>query len=385
MTQYVTNFTRGCLVHWTKSHAIAEAVANALDSDGELSFDFGEDYISLTNKDIKVSNKMLLSGLSDKREDDTKRGYHGQGIIQAMIVLTDQNINVSIYNNDVVWRPEFQYSSQFDADIMVINESPFDNGTNFTVVIEGLSPQDIDEVKQRCLVFQDREVLYSTQYGDIISNLEDEEGGEVFCGDMYVCQNKNFKYSYNFKPKGIKLSQDRDAVSQWDLQQLTAKLIIATGDKGFIKEAIKANKADTEYVNASWAGTSSYTPDELDDDFADEFLAEHGAVLVTSSYSEHKNNEKAGNKSVYIDNERIVRSINSSSLYQSAMENYVEVERETFSELLLKTLERMEDLLYSNGLIDYSQQNTDKPRTGDNEVVDWLDEIKSRVDCKDWD
>ncbi|AHK11612.1 hypothetical protein S140_205 [Shewanella sp. phage 1/40] len=384
MTQYITNYTRGCFIHWSTSHAIAEAVANALDSDGELSFDFGGDYISLTNKDIKVSNKMLMSGLSDKRYDDSKRGRHGIGIIQAMVVLTDQNINVSIYNNDIVWRPEFQYSSQFDADIMVINESPFDNGTNFTVIIEGLSPQDIDEVKQRCLVFQDREVLHSTEYGDIISKLEDEEGGEVFCGDMYVCQNKNFKYSYNFKPKGIKLSQDRDAVSQWDLQQLTAKLIIATKDDDFIKEAIKANKADTEYVNTVWT-SSAATSDSLDDSFADEFLSEHGAKLVTSSYSDHQANEKAGNKSVYIDNARIVTAISSSTLYQSAMESFVEVERETFSELLLKTLERMEELLYSNGLINYTEQNTDKPRTGDNEIVDWLDEIKDRVDNEYWD
>lgn len=385
MVQYKTNYTRGCFSHWSISKSISEMTSNFLDSEGERSFEFGENFIELTNKNIKVSNKMLLSGLSDKRGDTSKRGQFGLGFCQSIVVLTDLDIKVTVLNNNIKWQPSFQHCNQFDADIMVINESPCANGNDFTVLIEGLSAEDIDEVKQRCLVFQDREVLYSTKYGDIISNLEDEEGGEVFCGDMYVCQNKNFKYSYNFKPKGVKLSQDRDAVSQWDLQQLTAKVIIATGDKVFIKEAIKADKADTEYVNASWAGSSSYTPDELDDDFADEFLTEHGAVLVTSSYKEHQANEKAGNKSVYIDNERIVRSISSSSLYQSAMENYVEVERETFSELLLKTLARMEDLLYNHDLIDYTQQNTDKPRIGDNEIVDWLDDIKIRVDCEDWD
>lgn len=384
MTQYMTNFSRGCFHHWSISKGVMEVASNALDSDGELSFEFGEDYISLTNKDIRVSTKVLLMGMSDKRNDHTKRGVFGCGLVQSMVVLTDQNINVSIYNNNVMWQPEFQHCNQFDADIMVINESPCDNGTNFTVLIEGLSPQDIDEVKQRCLVFQDREVLYSTEYGDVIANLEDEEGGEVFCGDMYVCQNKNFKYSYNFKPKGIKLSQDRDAVSQWDLQQLTAKLIIATKDDDFIKEAIKANKADTEYVNSSWT-SSATTSDSLDDSFADEFLSEHGAKLVTSSYSDHQANEKAGNKSVYINNERIVKAISSSNLYQSAMESYIEVERETFSELLLKTLAQMEGLLYDNGLISYTEQNTDKPRTGNNEIVDWLDELKDRISDKNWD
>jgi hypothetical protein len=384
MTQYITNFSRGCFHHWSISKSIMELVQNALDSDGDFSYDIGEDYISLINKDIKVSNKLLMMGCSDKREDSTKRGQFGVGSIQAMVVLTDLGINVGIYNNNVLWQPAFEHSLQFDTDVMVINETPCNNGNDFTVLIEGLSSEDIDEVKQRCLVFQDREVLYSTEYGDIISNLEDEEGGEVFCGELYVCQNKNFKYSYNFKPKGIKLSQDRDAVSQWDLQQLTAKLIIATKDDDFIKEAIKSNKADTEYVNTGWT-SSSATSDSLDDSFADEFLSEHGAKLVTSSYSDHQANEKAGNKSVYIDNERIVKAINNSSLYQSAMESFVEVERETFSELLLKTLDRVEELLYDNDLISYTEQNTDKTRTGNNEIVDWLDEIKERVDNEDWD
>jgi hypothetical protein len=384
MVQYKTNYTRGCFSHWSISKSISEMTSNFLDSEGARSFEIGENFIELTNKNIKVSNKMLLSGLSDKRGDDSKRGQFGLGFCQSIVVLTDLDIKVTVLNNNILWQPSFQHCNQFDADIMVINESPCDNGSDFTVLIEGLSPEDIDEVKQRCLVFQDREVLYSTQYGDVIANLEDEEGGEVFCGDMYVCQNKNFKYSYNFKPKGIKLSQDRDAVSQWDLQQLTAKLIIATKDDSFIKEAIKSNKADTEYVNSGWA-ESSATSDNLDDSFADDFLSEHGAKLVTSSYSDHQANEKAGNKSVYINNPRIVMAISSSTLYQSAMENYVEVERETFSELLLKTLAQMEELLYDKGLINYTEQNTDKPRTGNNIIVDQLDEIKIRVDCEDWD
>jgi len=384
MTQYVTNFSRGCFHHWTPSKAVMELVQNALDSDGEFTYELGEDYISLTNKDIKVSNKLLMMGMSDKRDDPTKRGKFGVGSIQSMVVLTDLGINVSIYNNDVVWRPEFQHCPKFDEDVMVINESTLIGGNDFTVMIEGISQEDIEEVKQRCLVFQDREVLYSTKYGDIINNLEEEEGGEVYCGDLYVCQHKSFQYSYNLKPKGIKLSQDRDAVSQWDLQQLTAKLIIATEDDDFIKEAIKANKVDTREINTTYSFDPK-TTSTLNDNFAEEFLAEHGAKAVTSDYDTYLNNEKLGNKSVYIPNQRVVYSISQSELYKSAMENYVEVERETFSDLLLKTLERMEDLLYSNGLIDYSQQNTDKPRTGDNEVVDWLDEIKIRVDCGDWD
>lgn len=381
--KYITNFSRGCFCHWSISKAIAEIVSNFLDSDGERDYSFGEDYIELTNTGIKLSNKVLMMGLSDKRDDSSKRGTFGCGLPQSMVVLTDLGINVTIKNNDVQWIPSWEYCDKFETDIMVINESPCDNGSNFTVLIEGLSETDIDEVKQRCLVFQDREVLYSTEYGDIIDNSSGE--GEVFCGDMYVCQNSSFKYSYNFKPKGIKLSQDRDAVDQWGMSELTAKLIIATGDDEFIKQAIKSNGVDTDRLNSSYfCDSSRKTPSTVNDKFAEEFLEEYGAVPVTTNYTEHTRNLKIGNKSVYVSNSVQCAAITNSDLYKEAIMSVEIIERESFKDLLLKTLDLMEELLHNNGLIDYSEQNTDKPRTGNNEVVDWLDEIKERVSEGDY-
>lgn len=247
MNKYITNFSRGCFHHWSASKAVMELVQNALDSDGEFTYEFGEGYLSLTNHNIRVSNKLLMMGMSDKRTDNSKRGQFGVGSVQAMVVLTDLDCIIEIFNNDVIWKPKFEYCEKFDEDIMVVEESQYTAGnTNFTITISGLSEQDLDEVKQRCLVFQEREVLYSTEFGDIVTNEKEsgeftkQHGGEVFCGDLYVCQNTQFKYSYNFKPKVIKLSQDRDAVSQWDMQTLTSKLIMATGDDEFIKEAMKS-------------------------------------------------------------------------------------------------------------------------------------------------
>lgn len=373
--KYVTNFSRGCFHHWPVSQAVIELVQNWLDSDGERSFDFGEGYIELTNSDIKVSNKLLMMGKSDKRDDPTKRGCFGVGSIQSMVVLTDLDIKVTIKNNDVMWEPRWEYCDKFEDDIMVIDESPCNNGTRFTVTVEGLSEVDIDEVKQRCLAFQDRQVLYSTEYGDIIENIDGE--GEVFCGDLYVCQNSAFKYSYNFKPKGIKLSQDRDAVSQWDMSELTAKLIIATKDDAFIKEAIRANKVDTAEVNSRWGSSYKETSNSVNDSFAEEFLSEHGAVLVTDDYSEHQTNEKLGNKSVYISNSREVRAIQRSELYKEAIMNIEYVEKESFDDLLTRTLDHVEALLREKGV----------DKGVDNEHISFIliKEVRERLEDRDFD
>ena len=350
-------------------------VQNFLDSDGEQEYEFTDTGLTLTNKNIKVSNKLLMMGMSDKRDDNTKRGQFGVGSCQAMVVLIDLGISVVIENNSVQWQPEFEYCPQFDADIMVINETPCNNGSDFTVIIDGLSPEDIEEVKQRCLVFQDREVLFSTEYGDIIENPTDNGGGEVFCGDMYVCQNSSFRYSYNFKPKGIKLSQDRDAVSQWELQALTSKLIVATGDNNFIKEAIRERSVDTQSVNTQWS-CDPKTDSELDDELAEEFLSKNGAKYVTSSYDDHQTQEKLGNKSIYIQNEKEVNAIKRSGLYKEAILNVDMVEAVPFTEQLADLLDNMEGLLQDNHLL-HGERGED--------IISILEIIRDKIDNEDFD
>lgn len=348
MKKYKTNLSRGCFHHWSASKAVMELVQNYLDSDGEGEYTFTDTGMTLTNRDIKVSNKLLMMGMSDKRGDNSKRGQFGVGSIQSMVVLIDLGITVTIKNNDIRWTPAFEHCPQFQEDIMVFTEDTCDNGTDFTVELEGLCPLDIEEVKQRCLLFQDREVLYSTGFGDIISNSSGE--GEVFCGDLFICQNSTFKYSYNFKPKVLSLGQDRDAVSQWELQALTSKLIVATKDNTFIKEAIRTKSVDTQSVNSQWSDDPK-TDAELNDDLAEEFLGINGAKYVTSSYSDHETQKKLGNKSIYLQNDKEVRAIKSSTLYKQAMDTVVLTKAQSFTDLLTDTLDSMEELLLDNDLL----------------------------------
>lgn len=318
MTKYVTNFTKGYCDHWSESQSIAEFVSNFLDSDGEQEFEFTEDSITLTNKNIIVSNKMLCSGLSNKRFDDTKRGTFGVGSLQAMVVLTALGIQVEIINGDILWIPRFELSTAFGEDILVIDEFPSYKGRDFKVHITGLSEETIDEVKQRCVVFQDRQVLYSTEIGDIICG----EEGELFVGDMFVTQNKDFKYSYNFKPSVIPLTQDRNCMDAWEVKKLTAKLISLIDDEDFVKDAIEANKEDTRLV-ADRYYTDAYSRPihSAVDAIGEDYVKEYGGKPVTSSYSDHREQEELGNPSVYIDNEVKVKTIKESQAYEDAIED----------------------------------------------------------------
>lgn len=341
---YKTNFARGCFHHWTASKAVMELVQNFLDSDGEQEYEFGENSLTLTNKNIKVSNKLLMMGKSDKRDDDTKRGKFGVGSIQAMVVLTDLDIVVDIYNNDVVWSPVWEHCEQFGEEVMVIYERPCNNGSNFTVHITGLSELDLNEVKTRCLAFQDREVLHTTKYGDVIETV-DGQHGEIYVGDLYVCQNRSFSYSYNFKPEYVKLCQDRNLISQWDIQELTSKLIIATNDTNFIKEAITAGTVDTHNCNIySSYGEQATTP-EVNDTIAKEFLEEHGAVLVTDDSTKYQEMVQLGNKVALISNSTQYKAITRSSVYKEAIVEVEEIEKESFEHLFEQVFDKLDKIL----------------------------------------
>lgn len=370
---YKTNFARSCFNHWTASKAVMELVQNFLDSEGEQEYEFGENSITLTNKNIIVSNKLLMMGKSSKQGDNTKRGKFGVGSIQAMVVLIDLGIDVIIYNNNVAWTPVWEYCHQFGEDVMVINEHPCNNGSDFTVHVTGLSELDIEEVKTRCLAFQDREVLHTTKYGDVIETIGNENG-EIYVGDLYVCQNRSFSYSYNFKPEYVKLCQDRNLISQWDIQELTSKLIIATNDVDFIKDAVTRGTVDTRNCNVYSSYGEQATPSDVNDAIATEFLEEHGAVLVTDDYSKYEDMKKLGNKVVLVSSGTQYKAITRSSVYQEAIAEVEEIEKESFEDLFEKLFDKVVEMLDncpSQYVPDYLSEQ--------------LDELAERVRTREFD
>lgn len=365
---YKTNFSRGCFHHWSESKAIAEYISNWLDSDGEQSYEFGGDYLILENKGIRVSNKLLMMGMSDKRSDTTKRGFFGVGSMQALVVLTDLNYEVSISNDDVVWTSSFEHCENFDEDVLVVHEHPQTPTGCFSVKVSGLTEDILEEVKQRCLEFQNRQTLFSTPYGDVIENGDDQ--GEVFCGDMYVCENNGFKYSYNFKPKVLPLNQDRNAVDNWELKKLTAKIWKECPDQDLLMEAIKSKKEDCSLVMDSWH--VGYSKLSVSEQFGEEYLAENPNTIVTSDFSEYESHIKCGNKVKYIDNSNQVKSIKESDAYQSMINNLTIIEEES-KETRLHTIRE--------ALQSYVDDHSGNDEEYEGKTLqDHLDELESIID-----
>ncbi len=330
MKQYKTNTTKGFCGTWTKSKSAMEYVSNMLDQ-GDYSFSFEDDSATFINHNVQVSHKALLLGLSDKTHNASLRGVHGSGYGQAMAALLAQGVSITIENGTVQWVPAFEFSDQWDEEVLVINETNLPTPTtHHSITLSDLDSIDIDEIKQRCLEFQDTEVLHSTAIGDLISG-----SGEIYVGDMFVTQNEDLAYSYNFKPEVLPLNQDRSLVDSWKLRTLTAKLLSMVDDPEFIAEAIKSSKYDTQlltdrYCTDNYVGDSHAAVEVL----AKEYLEEHSGSTVTSCYITHQEQEKLGNASVYIDNATQVKSIQESTAYQESLEDIEVVEALTPQEVI---------------------------------------------------
>lgn len=374
LTKYVTNFARTCFDHWSASKAVSEYVQNWLDSDGEREYSFTDTGIVLTNKDIKVSNKLLMMGKSDKRNDPSKRGRFGVGSLQSMVVLIDLGASVVIENNDVLWTPVWEYSDQYQDDIMVIIETTKQRpNNNFSVIIDGLDSETLDEIKIRCIAFQDRKVLHSTKYGDLIETVNGDVG-EIYVGDLYVCQNAHFSYCYNFKPEFVKLCQDRNLISQWDIQELTSKLIIATNDVELIKDSITLATLDTRNCNMYWDSTQRTSP-EVDNALATDFLNEHGAAFVTNDIHTFQEMTKLGNNVALVQTETLYKAITRSSVYKEAIEDVEEIVKESFADLANKVLDELE----------YMVQNGETLNKLDHQdLITNLEMLRKRIDSEDY-
>ena len=325
---YKTNITDGYCFQWSVSKSCMEFVSNALDEgDYDITPDAENGKLIVTNYNTRLDPKVLMLGLSSKRGDDTKRGMFGCGVPMAIAALLAQDCQVIIYNSGVIWDCCFEYCDEWGYEVLTFKETidPTPN-TNLTIVVNSMDSSDVEEIIQRTLVLQNREVLFSTKYGDVIS--QGEDNGEIFCGDMYVCENGSFKYSYNFAPKVLPLNQDRNSASQWEISRLTAKIWKQCPDKELLKEAIESKKADCEYVMDSW-----YTQDSkelsVSEEYGEDFISNHPNHIVTSDFERYEELVKCGNKVKYIDNSNKVKAIKESKAYNTMIDSMEVIEVES--------------------------------------------------------
>lgn len=234
---------------WDHYDAIREILQNALDSEGGTSIKFDGDSLIIMNEGVKLSPSTLLLGVSSKSDEDNSVGGFGEGYKIACLILKREGYGVEIHNSDLLWEPVWEESSLYDTRVLTIHEKPLERDTGaLTFIINGLTQEDIEVLKERCLYLRESlgEVLV-TDHGRILL----EEEGRLYVGGLFVSKT-GMKYSYDFHPSILKLNRDRKCVCDWDLGEATANIWLRTNKPETIAEMLFEDIKDVEKFEHSW-------------------------------------------------------------------------------------------------------------------------------------
>lgn len=310
MKKYKSTLTRGYCYYWTKAKAMIELVANGLDSDGEFSYTLDEEngVVTLSNKGVSVDKKVLLMGSSEKRVDRETIGRFGLGMKQALCVLASNDLGISIINGRVVWEPSFEMCNEYGEEVFTITEKtlPTDSGV-FEIIVSGLSELDVEELKLRCLIFQEEpEVLFSSPSCDVLSH----KRGHIYVSGIFVEEKPELAYGYNFDVNSLQLNQDRESVSSFNLHWETSEVWRQAPDD-LLKDAVKRSIPEIQYMSSR----GGYNRD-INEEIAKEFFEENGEKYLAESLTEQKELKEKGIDSIFIGDPRLTEAIKSTNIYE---------------------------------------------------------------------
>ena len=193
------------LENWEVHHAIREIIANALDeqmltntADIDIiktvdncwhivDYGRGLNYHHLTQNENeeKLNNEKLI-------------GKFGVGLKDALATLYRHGILVSITSKYGVITLKQTAKAGFDDIITlhaVIDDSPDPSMAGTDFCLDGCTEQDVEKAKSLFLVFSGEVVLEETDYGEVVSNNEDNSN--IYINGVKVAEENNFLFSYN--------------------------------------------------------------------------------------------------------------------------------------------------------------------------------------------
>lgn len=264
MKKYELSLSRNYVSSWGIEEAIRELLQNAKDSNGEdiIDIDKYSGTITITNKNTSIPSSTLLLGNTSKKDDLDKIGQFGEGYKLALLVLLRDDKEVFIKNGNKNWIPSFEYSDNFECEVLCITETE-GNGKDLTFQISGFNNYELDELENEFLGLNGQAYeSIETSYGEILT--DSQYKGKVFVDGLPVYQDDNFNYGYNFKPCYVTLDRDRKSINLYELKRLTALSVACCVDNfSFVDEVIDGKGRDGEYIKDKNI--------EFDDDFKEKY------------------------------------------------------------------------------------------------------------------
>jgi len=276
LKKYTLSLSPDYVLSWGFWEAVRELLQNAIDqkhvsSESEIRFEYDDksETLIVGSSNCHLTPRTLLLGVSDKQSKDKLIGKFGEGYKLALLVLTRLSYEVIIYNQNFIWVPKIEYSTEYNEHILVIYET--------------LAPDPVDGV-----YFHIRDVS-DDNFGKIVENylpklssnciLEEEYlRKKIFVNGLFVCEIKELEYGYNFSPNRIRLDRDRQMAPTFEISWEASRLWEAHEDVEKIYDNLEKDILDVRHVN--------YIKNNKDNYIVQRFLRDHPDTIPVSSQTE---------------------------------------------------------------------------------------------------
>lgn len=300
--------------HWGVWEGLRELFQNAIDNPEGFQVSWVNDTLTISNPRTVLDRKVLLTGYSGKRGDNSSIGRFGEGLLAGIGVLLRECCNVQIHNGDFIWDFGVRNSITYQEDVIFVDEEesvlPSDD---YKVIVDGVSKEDYDIAVSRILQLQEGYTAHQTTKGEVLT--DENQKGKIYVGGVWVATYSEFNYGYNFKPQHLPLDRDRNSVRSWDVKWETGTMlreVEADLNPHEIADMVVDKASDIQY-NYS-------TP--LDSKVADicfdkEYATKYGGKMLADSAEDAVLLQDEGHTNVvYIGNDKLTQVIKSSEGYQ---------------------------------------------------------------------
>lgn len=302
-SKYELTISTNYVPSWTYVEAIRELFQNALDNeivnkDNKMKFEFnrGSGTASISNKTSVLELDTLLLGVTTKANDTNTIGKHGEGYKIAFMVLLREGKTVTVYNygNREIWSAKLVKSRRFNnqlVPVITVEKQAIWKAVpnnNLTIEIGNITEEEYEVLVKNNLHLQDKVNSYDVdKLGRIL--LDESEKGNLYVKGLYICNNKELDYGYDFEPNLVSLDRDRRMIQQFDLAWETSgiwKVVAANNNEiDRITKMITSGSLDVKYFSnrdaiKGYYGSADKAEEIVADKLAEDFIEEHGENSV---------------------------------------------------------------------------------------------------------
>lgn len=307
---YELSLSKNYVSSWTAVDAIKELLQNAIDSESPFEYRIDGEKLTIISRHASLSARQLVLGETSKSDRKDAIGQHGEGFKLALLVLLREEYTVWVQNDGVQWTPYFDLSKSFGVEVLHIEETPL-QCVGLEFVIDGISAETMQEVRQSCLLLQDSDPdaeVIEVKQGFILA----AHPGKLYVGGLYICETQ-MTFGYNVRPQYLKLERDRKTVGTFDLQWLTKDMWASAGCYNRIAKMITDDVPDVKYIEHN-------CPEMVKQAVFDEFMSQNPGGVVAKSPDHLRELVARGLTRVEYVNEQVYNIVSRSSGYSQTRE-----------------------------------------------------------------